>query len=71
MKKFSIICDRCQTKIDGLISDIPSTGRSNRYTVGFYDMISEKWNRFARDGETYVCDTCMHADIEYTRIYAR
>lgn len=60
-----VMCSRCNTFITG--SD--SSDHLQGFTCGYYDLSGGNWKDFARQGEVYICDTCMFSDPKYIAIY--
>ena len=69
MKTVQIQCDRCKKIVDGIIGDVPLPGIPNKFIDGFYDVTTGIWKKFARYGETNLCDECMHNDPSYKETY--
>lgn len=58
MTVVSFNCDRCGKPTEGLITGLG--------TAGFYDVRPGMgWEKMAREGETFVCDSCVTASVEY------
>ncbi len=68
MKEITVICDRCDKNVEGIIEKCPDT--DGAITSGYY-VVAEgsAWHEYARWGEEIVCDECMHADPKYIKIY--
>ena len=61
MENVTVICDRCKKKVHGIES--PGT------TGGFYRRAA--WFMYMEDGENIICDECMFANPEYTKIHGK
>lgn len=64
-------CDRCGNTVEGLVCSFNHLGKLTTITGNFYDVSEGSWSYFAQDGEKKICDACMHADPEYTRMYGK
>ena len=69
--KINITCDRCECVIEGILDAVPLSGYPSRVTGGYYDVTSGYWNKFAKEGESNVCDSCMHSDENYIHCHGR
>jgi hypothetical protein len=56
-----IKCDRCKKQVEGIIFD-------SGITAGFYD-VAGGWATYGRKNESIVCDSCMHKDPKYRKVY--
>lgn len=62
MSPVTAVCDRCHRTVEGF--------ESPNAVIGFYRMADYgPWSRFARPGETLVCNDCMWADPGYSALY--
>jgi hypothetical protein len=57
MPKVTVVCDRCGRTIEGI--------EDPEGTAGFYRVTEGPWHKYARCGETKVCDGCMWEDEGY------
>jgi hypothetical protein len=57
----AIWCARCHHLVEG--------ARAPGVTMGFYEVTKPPWSKYRRDGESVVCDDCMHVDPGYRRDY--
>jgi len=55
IRTIKVSCDRCKQIVDAL--------RGEEFTAGFYDMT--KWEKYQRENEQCVCNSCMYADPKY------
>ena len=62
MNNVTIICDRCKASVEGY--------EGPEATGGFYGVREPgPWAKYARPGETKVCDDCMWSDPGYIADY--
>lgn len=62
MEAITITCSRCGNVFEG--------HRDENFTAGYYSVFEGTcWHRFAREGETELCEPCMWADPEYLKVY--
>jgi hypothetical protein len=54
-------CGRCRRWVEGYELD--------GGTAGFVRLSSRHWAKYARPGETILCDTCLMADPAYRKDY--
>lgn len=57
----SVECSRCGATLPK--SEFPQC------TAGYYDVSGEPWSRYATQGESIVCDGCMHTSEAYRKDY--
>lgn len=61
--KITVLCDRCHNRISGIHD--PDSGM----TGGFYRVggnpAKNAWAKYAKSGESTICDACMHSDKRY------
>ena len=55
-------CDRCGAVVHGWMS---KTATSGFYALG----LAGPWAKYARAGESRICDNCMWSDPAYLEIY--
>lgn len=61
--KVTVKCDRCGKSIQRI--HVPDVATAGYYMVGK----GKAFERYARQGESIVCDDCMHADPAYRADY--
>lgn len=59
----TVICDRCGTKVDGIIYR-SKINNMIQVTSGFY-ILDGYWGQFALNDEEKICDECMMKDLRY------
>ena len=65
---FTLTCDRCAGTSE--VCDYYEADGSLFATGGYYRLDNlEGWGRFARPGESRICDACMHAEPGYIAVY--
>ena len=59
-------CDRCKKPIQdaSIVEAVPGVA----FTCGYYNL-EGYWKKYANEGETVICDTCMHLDPKYQEDY--
>lgn len=70
--KITITCDRCKKQIEGIKDSFfdQETNKTYEYTGGYYEIEPNGyWGQFANEGETLICDACMHGDERYKKVY--
>ena len=61
----TITCDRCKLEVKDFIIGEASTGSFYQVRYPGY------WSKFANEGESEICDSCMHKDERYIEVYRR
>lgn len=62
MERVTFTCSRC---------GVTAIGHEDEHaTAGFYRVDGDTWGRYARPGESVLCEPCMWADPAYVQVYA-
>lgn len=61
--RITVTCDRCGKQVDGL--HVEGVATAGYYMVGE----GKAFAKYARPGESIVCDDCMHSDPAYQAEY--
>ena len=56
-KEVSVECSRCKKTVNGFENLLG--------TAGFYRVVDAPWSRYALEGETALCDSCLWVDDKY------
>lgn len=68
MNEVTVTCSRCGKTVEG--AEFPAHHEELGMTSGFYRVIEGNyWHKFARPGETILCDDCMWKDPLYIAEY--
>lgn len=57
-----LVCSRCGRKV--------SDGTDGK-DVDCYDMAQDQWKDYAKKGDKYVCDQCMHGSKMFQAVFGR
>jgi hypothetical protein len=68
MTPTTIICDRCNSTIDGFRNNAI---KSIMVTSGYYIVNEGYWKNYGHENEKYVCDACMFVDPRYIKTYGK
>ena len=66
MPTVSVECSRCHKTVDGV--EFEAAPGVPGGTAGFY-RLDAYWGKFADEGETILCDSCMWHDPRYQAVY--
>ena len=70
MPAVTVTCDRCKKEVEGIELNHKLEVATLVGTAGFYRLEPDRfWGRFAKEGETVICDACMFKDPHYRRFY--